>query len=72
MNEEKMRLFISDDLREIRNKQIKPRYKETWSDAWAIGPKYGDSEWCPVCGRHVSGLRWMEPRRMRLHKSKVS
>ena len=37
-----------------------------WSTAWEVDRMSGDSEKCPLCGRHVSMLSWKEPRKMRL------
>ncbi len=44
------------------NSQVRNR----WSVAWEVDRVYGDSEKCPVCGRHASMLAWAEPRKMRL------
>lgn len=40
--------------------------RSRWSAAWVVDRINGDSEKCPVCGRHASILAWVEPRKMRL------
>ncbi len=44
------------------NSQVRNR----WSVAWEVDRLYGDSEKCPVCGRHASMLSWEAPRKIRL------
>lgn len=37
-----------------------------WSTAQEVERINGDSEKCPMCGRHVSMLSWQQPHKMRL------
>lgn len=41
-------------------------YRKKWCDAWEVDRKNGDSDKCPLCGRNVSMLKWLEPRMVRL------
>ena len=47
---------------ETPSKQFKPK----WCDAWEVDRINGDAECCPVCGRFVSMLEWLPPRKIRL------
>ena len=40
--------------------------RNLWSTAQEVARINGDSEKCPICGRHVSMLSWLPPRKMRL------
>lgn len=68
-----MSFYIFNDLiGDIADNTQNPnaQYKEKWCDAWEVERKNGDSEKCPKCGRPVSMLRWLEPRKIRLSSTK--
>jgi rubrerythrin len=68
-----LQFYVSDDLKddlEQYKKDPNAQYVWKWCDAWEVDRVNGDSEKCPVCGRHVSMLRWLEPRKLRLTSTK--
>ena len=68
-----MKFYISDDLKddlEQAKKNPNAQYVWKWCDAYAVDEKMGDCERCPICGRAVSMLKWLEPRKIRLTNSK--
>lgn len=46
------------------------QYISSWCDAFELNRLNGDGEKCPVCGRPVSMLKWLEPRIIRLTNTK--
>ena len=65
--------YIFDDLKnnvERTRENPDAQYVGRWCDAWEVDRVNGESEKCPLCGRHVSTLKWLEPRKMRLTSTK--
>jgi len=68
-----MSFYISDDLTEVATlvkENPNARYFGKWCDALAVDELIGDSEKCPVCNRHVSMLKWLEPRKIKLSNTR--
>jgi len=68
-----MIFYTFDDLsieKEAAIKNSDSTHKGKWCDAWEVDRLNGESEKCPLCGRHVSMLRWLEPCKIRLSNTK--
>lgn len=68
-----MSFFLTDDLKgdlSIAKKSPSKQYVGDWCDAWEVDRVSGDCDYCPVCGRPVSMLKWLKPRKMRLTNTK--
>lgn len=68
-----MKFYIPDDLKVLKEhaKGAPDAQCDTeWCDAIEVDRNNGDSKRCPVCGRPVSMLEWLEPRKVRLSKAK--
>lgn len=42
------------------------QFEPKWCDAWEVDRINGDAERCPECGRFISALEWLPPRKIRL------
>ena len=62
-----MTWYISDDF--SADRRANPRSR--WCDAERVEPiARGDASRCPQCGRYITLLKWLEPRRIRLTNSR--
>lgn len=64
-----MKFYISNDVTK-GNANPSTQHVEKWCDAWEVDRTNGDCERCPICGRPISMLKWLEPRKIRLTSSK--
>lgn len=46
------------------------QYRRKWSEGYQVDDHRGDCERCPECGKAISLLQWIEPRKIRLTSGK--
>ena len=61
-----MSFYIFDNLCEKGKKYPEFQLVPAWCEASRVGAQDGNADKCPLCGKPISGLKWLPPKKLKL------